>query len=511
MAFVGKFYKGVAGLGERVHTSSMRNPAKAQRSVLKRLLLKAEHTDFGRAYDFSSLLAEKDLVRAFCDRVPFSDYNSMYEQWWHRTLNGERNVTWPGAVRYFALSSGTSGSPSKQIPVSTDMLNAMRRASIAHYGHLRYHDLPESFFEKQILMLGGSTHLNRLGGRKREGDLSGILTARIPSWIKYLYKPGKEIARQRDWDIKLQKIVEHAPEWDIGALAGVPAWSLILLERIIKHHRLDTIHDLWPNFQVMIHGGVSFDPYRDSFAPLFGREVTCMETYLASEGYIAFETRSGKRTLRMLLRNGIYFEFVPFTEVNFNADGTLKDTATALCYDEVEEGKEYALLLSTCAGAWRYLLGDTVRIVNKEKAEIVITGRTKHFLSLCGEHLSVDNMNQAVREVSAAMQFDSREFTVFGVPHNSLFAHRWFIGTDKHVDKEALKQALDAALCRLNDDYATERQHALEMSVETIPNQWFIDWLQELGKQGGQHKFPRVLNTDQQERWLSFIQARTNE
>jgi hypothetical protein len=237
-----------------------------------------------------------------------------------------------------------------------------------------------------------------------------------------------------------------------------------------------------------------------------GRPIHYIETYLASEGFIAFQDSPEKRGMRMMLNGGIFYEFVPFNEENFDQDGQIVDNPETLMIDQVEEGKDYALLISTCSGAWRYLIGDTVRFLDKHSSEIIITGRTKHFLSLCGEHLSVDNMNRAIEQTSAEFNIGVKEFTVAGVPDGKLFSHHWFIGTDDPVDATALKERIDACLNELNDDYAVERKHALKnIKLDVLPTEVFYDWLRSQGKEGGQTKFPRVLKKEKLESWLAFV------
>jgi hypothetical protein len=251
---------------------------------------------------------------------------------------------------------------------------------------------------------------------------------------------------------------------------------------------------------------VSLDPYRKSFEKLLGRPIEYIETYLASEGFIAYQALPKRKSMRLVLNNGIFYEFVPFNEQNFYPTGEMKPNAETLLIDQVQEGTDYALLLSTCAGAWRYLIGDVIRFTSLEESEIVITGRTKHFLSLCGEHLSVDNMNKAIEMVSSELNVEINEFTVSGVPHGSLFAHHWFVGTDHKVDADKLRDRLDFHLKDLNDDYAVERTAALrEVVVDVLPVEKFYGWLKSKGKQGGQNKFPRVMNKTQLEDWKKFL------
>lgn len=476
-----------------------------QEKTLKKLLSKARNTQFGQAYDFDEILLLSDPVARFQQKVPIFNYEKIYAEWWHKLLKGEqRNVCWPGTVRYFGLTSGTSNDSSKRVPLTNDMIRAIRKVGIRQLLALAEYDLPPRFYEKSVLMLGGSTTLNKMA-TYFEGDLSGIMAGRLPFWFNSFYKPGRPLARERDWGTKIDKMVEKAPEWDIGGISGVPAWVQILLEKVIARYGLNHIHDIWPNFKVYAHGGVSLEPYLKSFNRLLGQEIIYLETYLASEGFLAFQRDKGA-DMQLVLNNGIFFEFVPFDQSNFTTDGTLVENPEVLTLRDVQEGKEYALLISTCAGAWRYLIGDTVKITNKERAEIIITGRTKHFLSLCGEHLSVDNMTKALHIVSEDIGFDIREFTVQGMAYQGLFAHKWYLGIDEAmVSPDEIKERLDQALKSVNDDYAVERKAALkEVLVEILPNQLFYDFLKHKGKEGGQHKFPRVLNGHAED-WERFI------
>jgi hypothetical protein len=255
-----------------------------------------------------------------------------------------------------------------------------------------------------------------------------------------------------------------------------------------------------------VHGGVSFEPYKKGFESLLARPLIYIETYLASEGFIAYQDEPDNKSMKLIINSGIFFEFIPFNEENFDNDGELKRKPKTLLLDEVKEGEQYALLLSTCAGAWRYLIGDIIVFTNAAKAEINIVGRTKHFLSLCGEHLSVDNMNKAIELVSDEMNITITEFTVAGIPHGSLFAHRWYVGTDATVNETELKIKLDEKLKILNDDYRVERTSALkEVFVEIIPTEWFYKYLDSKGKAGGQNKFPRVMKNKTVKEWEEFV------
>lgn len=487
-----------------------RNAAKVQRKELKKLLKKAASTAFGEHYGFHDMLKSRDPVAEFRQQVPMHDYDDIFRDWWYRTLNGEPYVCWPGKVKYFALSSGTSGAPSKQIPVTTAMLRAIKKTSVKQIFSLARYDFPRSFYEKGILMLGGSTHL-QYNGTYFEGDLSGITTKNIPFWFQHFYKPGKRISKERDWTTKLDEIVSKAKDWDIGVIVGVPAWWQILLEKIIEHYQLKHIHEIWPNLSIFVHGGVSFGPYVKGFEKLLGKPLTYIETYLASEGFIAFQSRPNTNGMQLSLDNGIFFEFIPFDRKNFDGEGKLLPDARSLDIHEVEEGREYALLLSSCAGAWRYLIGDVIKFVDLGRHELVITGRTKHYLNLCGEHMSLENMNMAIKMAEDQLNVEVREFTVAGIRHGSMFAHKWFVGTDSKVDPQALREKIDENLKALNDDYRVERIAAIrDVIVEVIPPAVFYHWMRMKGKEGAQNKFPRVLRGEMLEEWEEYVNLETN-
>ncbi len=483
------------------------NPVKKQEKVLKKLLIKAQDTAFGEHYEFSRILGHTDFSGQFVSTVPVHDYGTMFKNWWYRSLNGEPYVTWPGRVKYFALTSGTSEASSKHIPVTPDMLRAMQKASVRQLVSATKYDFPDEFFEKGILMIGGSTHL-QYNGTYYQGDLSGITAKNIPFWFQHFYKPGRRISREHEWSVKLNEIVREAKNWDIGIIVGVPAWIQIILEKIISYYQVETIHDIWPNLSAYVHSGVSFDPYIRSFEKLFSRPILYNESYLASEGYIAFQRPGNNPGMQLIVDNGIFFEFIPYNDHNFDAEGDMKPNPETLTIGQVEEGREYALLMTTCAGAWRYLIGDTIKFVSKERSEIVLTGRTKQFISLCGEHLSQDNLNRAIRMLQDELNITISEFTLTGIRYGNLFAHHWYLGTDDHPDPGVAAAKLDGYLKELNDDYRVERIEAIKnVSVEVLPLQVFHDWMKSRGKEGGAHKFPRVLKNDQREKWEEHIRS----
>ncbi|NMD29247.1 MAG: GH3 auxin-responsive promoter family protein, partial [Bacteroidetes bacterium] len=286
------------------------------------------------------------------------------------------------------------------------------------------------------------------------------------------------------------------------------AWLQLCVEKIIERYKLKNIHEMWPNLSFYVHGGVALEPYKKGFEKLLGKPITYIETYLASEGFLAYQNKQGAKGMHLALNNNIFFEFVPFDDKNFDADGNMVDKPEAFMLHEIEENKEYAILITTNAGAWRYAIGDTIKLIDKEKSQIIITGRTKHFLSLVGEHLSVDNMNKAIEMVSGQMNIFIPEFTVAGVPYGNFFAHEWYLASDDKADEKALAEKIDANLKQLNDDYEVERNHALKnISVKLLPEKAFMDFMKARGKIGGQHKFPRVLKGKILIEWQQFVAA----
>jgi hypothetical protein len=484
-----------------------KSPKRAQQRVLKKLLRRARYTAFGQKNRFEQILLSRHPGKAFQQNVPTYNYNKIYNEWWYQTLDGKEDICWPGKIKYFALSSGTSESASKYIPITNDLLKGNKVIMIKQLlSLLTYQGISLSSIGSGMLTLGGSTDLQK-GPGYYAGDLSGITAKKSPFWFQPFYKPGKKIAKEKDWNKKLVDIVEKAPQWDIGFLAGVPAWIQMCLEMVIEKYKVKNIHEIWPNLTFFVHGGVSFEPYKVGFEKLLGKPITYVETYLASEGFLAWQYKQNAKGMRLAYNQHIFFEFVPFDENNFDAEGEMVENPEALMIHEVEEDKDYALLISTNAGAWRYLIGDTVRFVDKENAEIIITGRTKHFLSIVGEHLSVDNMNKAIHLVSEEFNLSIPEYGVRGENVDSLFGHHWYVACDQSTDEIALAKAIDEKLLTLNDDYAIERKSALKrIRVTVLKESVFMDFMQAKGKIGGQHKFPRVLKGDLLKDWEIFIQ-----
>ncbi len=504
MPLIGRFLKQTTALSYRKNAKKTQG-YNEQVKVLQYLLSKSKTTKFGLAHNFSAILS-KEMVRAYQQEVPIMDYDSFYNKWLKYSILGEKDNTWRGRIKYYALSSGTTGSPSKRIPVTSEMIRSFQKSSLRQLSILHSLDLPQSFYSTTVLTVGGSTKL-AYKETHVEGDLSGILKKHTSFIASPFTKPGARISGVKDWNKKLDLMVEKAPKWDVGIIAGIPSWCIMLLERIIERHKLDSIHDIWPNLYVYVHGGVFMDPYVKRLNQLVNREIDLLDTYLASEGYFAYQEDPARKGMKLLLNNGIFFEFVPFTADNFDEEGTIKKSAAAYTIEQVQEGVDYALVISTNAGLWRYLIGDLVRFTNTEENELVISGRIRQFLSLCGEHLSLENINDALLKTSSFFNIDFSEFTIYADVDKH--CHCWYLGTNKNVDDpKAIISFLDDALRSANDDYNSARKYTLKApEIKIVSPAAFYGYMAKVKKLGSQNKMPRVLNKKQAKTWLDFINA----
>jgi len=510
MSLFGVIMRKGAQLGARVD-DFRQAPAILQEKQLLTLLRKGQFTAFGKAHRFTQLLLKPNVRDAFREEVPAFDYNRLYRDWWSQAhLCDSPNICWPGKVPYYALSSGTSQAASKYIPVTDDLLRGMKRASRRMFCDMATFDLPPDLFSRHMLMVGSCTAI-RSEGRHFVGDLSGILGHNRPLWLERYYRPGRHITSLPDWSDRIHLIAREAPRWDIGFIVGNPMWVQLIFDRILQEHGLSSIHEIWPNLTMLVHGGVFFEPYRHTLERFLDRPLVYVDSYMASEGFFGYQDRQDTRDQRLLYDCGVYFEFVPFDDQNFDENGDFSaDFPKSCTIDEVEAGTDYALLLSTSAGAWRYLLGDTIRFTNLERLEFRLVGRTKQYLSACGEHLSIDNLNHAVEVADKDLNAGIGEFLVAAIRHGDGWAHHWYLSTAQAgLSGEILAHTLDKALCDLNDDYATERRYALhEVKVHVIPQEWFMEWMDERGKLNGQAKVPRVMKGAQFEDFVRFVQAK---
>lgn len=504
MIILGNIIKGFIEVKESL--SSENHPVEDQDKILKKLLTKAKNTAFGQYYDFESILESKEVARAFANTVPYFDYNKIQNEWWNRLQDGEEDVTWPGHPKYFALSSGTTGKSSKRIPVTDEMIDAIKNSGIQQVFALSNFDLPADFFEKEIMMLGSSTDLKE-NNDHLEGEISGISASKIPFWFRPYYKPGEEISKIGDWDVRVQRIAEHAENWDIGALSGIPSWIELMLQKVIEHHKLNHIHEIWPNLQVFTTGGVAFGPYEKSFNALLGHPITIIDTYLASEGFVAFQSRPETDAMKLITDEGIYFEFVPFKPEYIKEDGSLVNDAPSVTLKDVKLNRNYVLLMSTVSGAWRYEIGDTIVFTDVDRAEIKITGRTKFFLNTVGSQLSLNKMDDAMKHLESEFSTKIPEYTICAKRgEDNEFYHFWYIGSEDDLDEQHLAQSLDGFLKDANKNYKVARSKALKgVKVTCVKPAVFHEWSGANKKKGGQVKMERVMKEDKFKDWEAFV------
>ncbi len=504
MAIIGEIIKKAVELSHTIIDNP--DPVSAQEKVLEELLDKAKNTAFGKKYNFRDILAEGYRTQSFARSVPYFDYNRIYKEWWKDVYDGKSDITWPGSPGFFALSSGTT-SRSKSIPVTDDILVNIRNAGIKQFLAMAEFDMAPSFFEKEILMLGSSTNLEKVG-EHLEGEISGISAYNIPFWFKLFYKPGPEISAIENWDERVLEIAKKAPEWDIGGLSGIPSWIELMLKKVVEYNKVNNIHEIWPNLEVYTSGGISFEPFKKSFRKILGREIIVLDTYLASEGYLATQLRKDTGSMTLLTDNGIYFEFVPLKPENIDDNGLIKDGIQSLTIGEVEEDVDYILVISTVSGAWRYMIGDTIRFTDKERVEIEITGRTKYFLNVVGSQLSEIQMIKALEKLGADQNLDIKEFTVCAIKKGDDYIHRWYLGSmdEPETDNKRLAGELDNNLKEINKNYNKTRTKALkDVEAIVVPVNYFYDWAEHRKKKGGQTKVPKVMKEDEFRDWESFI------
>lgn len=506
MAILGQVIKSALEIKNAL-TADSQEVTQAQEAQLLSLLKKAKNTAFGIYYGFDQILKTASPIEAYRQKVPIHSYQQIHRRWWAQQQI-HPNITWPGKPNYFALSSGTTGKKSKRIPITEEMLASFRSVSLAQAVSLAKFDLPPHLFEKEALMLGSSANLaERLD--HLEGEISGINTSNLPSWFEGFYRPGLDIAKVDSWDERVELIAKQAPKWDVGAILGIPSWVQMMLEKIIEHNKLQNIHDIWPDLSLYISGGVAFEPYRESLEKLFDHSLLYLDTYLASEGFFAFTARPGTMSMQLALEHGIFYEFIPFDKRGFDGTGQLRADPLVLSIDQIEPDQDYALLISTPAGAWRYMIGDTIKFTNLDRREIIISGRTKYFLNVVGSQLSEEKINDAIAQVAKHFSTEITEYSVAAIrDEEGDYMHQWIIGNDQQLAEEAVAKQLDEALQDLNKNYRVARKKALKaIRTKVVPCSTIYNWLEARKKKGGQIKMPKVMKGDMMTDLLSFINA----
>lgn len=508
MAFYGQIIKTLLETKHNLLPQEPSDPEAAQEKQLRNLLEEAKYTAFGKYYNFEKILKAEDVRKFYAKVVPIHDYNTINDRWWKQQRRNP-DITWPGKPDFFALSSGTTGKKSKRIPVTNEMLACTQSVGRAQAECLANFELPADLFEKDILMLTSSADLNDKGDYQ-EGEISGINVSNMPDFMEGFYKPGIEIAQIDNWDERVQRIAEEAPKWDVGALAGIPSWMVMMMRKVIEVNKLKNIHEIWPNLQIYTTGGVAFEPYRKTFEALLDHPIIIMDTYLASEGFFAFNARPDTMSMEIALDHGMYFEFIPHDETGFDATGQMLEKPKVVDFRDVVENKDYALLASTPAGAWRYMIGDTIKFTDKEKMEIVITGRTKYWLNVVGSQLSEEKLNKAIQTLNEKTDSRIKEFTVGAIPteDGNDYYHQWVLGVeDGDLNEEEALKILDEHLQEVNKNYKVARAKALKgVKVKVASANRLYDFLEEKkNKKGGQIKFPKVMVADDLRALLEYL------
>jgi len=465
--------------------ASADNALQDQQHILQTLIRKGRSTAFGKNHSFHDILTKKEYAQA----VPLKGYEKI-KPYVERIIEGEKDILWPGKPRYFAKTSGTT-SGVKYIPISKDSIGhhiTTARNAILNYVAQTGHDI----FSKNMIFLSGSPELITTGGIKT-GRLSGIVNHEVPAWVRPNQIPDYTTNCISDWETKLDRIVEISLKADMSLISGIPPWVQMYYERLIACSGKSTVKEIFPNFQLFIHGGVNYQPYKASLEKLAGQGIDTLETYPASEGFIAFQSEINDDGLILNTNAGMYFEFVPLDKV-------FDENPPRLTLDEVETAKDYALVLSTNAGLWSYLIGDTVRFTSLEPFKLIVSGRIKHFISAFGEHVIAKEVEEAMEIVSRDFGFSVKEFTVapqVSPPEGGLPYHEWlveFAETPPNIDIIAHK--LDEELIRQNIYYRDliEGQILQTLKIKALKSNSFVEYMKQEGKLGGQNKVPRLTN-----------------
>ncbi len=465
-------------------------PYNVQLETFNKLILQAKDTEWGQKYDYQNIKNIQD----FQNKVPVQDYEDV-KPYVDRLRKGEKNLLWPGEIKWFAKSSGTTSDKSKFIPVSKEALEACHFQGGKDNIAMHVDNYPETdVFSGKTLVLGGSHNINNFSNDSYYGDLSAVLIQNLPFWAEFKRTPSLQTALMDKWDEKIHKMTEEAIKVNVTSLAGVPSWMLVLAKNILQVTGKSTLKEVWPNLELFIHGGVAFTPYRKEFEKIIGfSEMRYTETYNASEGFFAIQDNPNDSSMLLMLDYGIFYEFIDMNELDSSNPKTLT-------IEEVELDKNYAMLISTNAGLWRYMIGDTVKFTSKFPHKIKITGRVKHFINAFGEELIIDNAEQALAKACSMTGAIIREYTACPVymEGEQKGSHQWLFEFIKPPqDIEHFITYLDDKLKDLNSDYEAKRFKNMSLEFpkyQVLPEGTFYKWLDKKGKLGGQHKVPRLAN-----------------
>jgi len=465
------------------------NPLDAQREVLQHIVTSAQYTEYGRKYNFSKLFT----VREYKNAVPIVSYEEL-KPYIDRMLKGEQNLLWNTPVYWFAKSSGTTNDRSKFIPITDESLEDCHYKASKDVLSLYYQYKPDSaLLTGKGLVIGGSHNINPVNAEAQFGDLSAVLFQNSPFWAHWLRTPDLSIAIMSEWERKIEKIAEATIKEVVTSVSGVPTWTLVLFKRILEITGKKTIGEVWPDLELYMHGGVSFTPYKEQFQKLIGKEINYLEMYNASEGFFAAQTSPDEDGMLLFTDHGIFYEFMPVSEYG-------KKNPKTIGLKEVEVGKNYAPIISTNGGLWRYLLGDTIQFTSLKPFHIKVSGRLKHYINAFGEEIIINNSDKAITIASEKTNAVVTDYTAAPVffSDKSNGAHEWLIEFEKEPD-DFLKfvNELDNTLKSVNSDYEAKRYKDIALRlpiVHAVAKGTFNEWLRNKGKLGGQHKIPRLSN-----------------
>lgn len=461
-----------------------------QHNVFNDLVKKAAKTEFGLKHHFSEIKNHQQFI----NNIPLNSYDDL-KPYIDRMIEGEQNILWPSHIKWFSKSSGTTSERSKYIPVSNESLKR------CHFRGARdvlssYCDIfPETkIFKGKGLILGGSMRQAEQNSNASYGDLSAILIHNIPRWADFIRTPSREIALMEEWESKLELMSDYVLDQNITSLSGVPSWMLLLLKKVLEKSGKKNIKEVWPNLELFMHGGVNFEPYREQYNEIIPKgSIFYLQTYNASEGFFAFQDQRDTNDMLLVPNNGVYHEFIPLNELS-------STNPTSLPLESVELGVNYAIVISTNAGLWRYIIGDTVQFTSLYPHRIKITGRTSSFINAFGEEVIIENAERAIAEACKITDAVISEYTAAPVyfASETKAAHEWVIEFEEQPNNWLLFcETLDNTLKAVNSDYEAKRYHNLilqEPIIHNAPKGTFIDWLAQKGKLGGQNKIPRLSN-----------------
>ncbi len=467
----------------------MKNPIAAQREVLQDLITHGQYTHIGRKYQFSNLFT----IRKFKETVPIHSYEDL-KPYIDPTLEGENAVLWNTPVAWFAKSSGTTSDKSKFIPLSKESIEDNHFQGSKDVLTIYYHAFPDSdLLTGKGLVIGGSHQVHPIQEGIQYGDLSAVLLQNAPIWSGLIRVPELSIALMDEWESKIEMLAQSTIQESVTSIAGVPTWTLVLLKRILEITGKQTIKEVWPDFELYIHGGVSFTPYREQFKKIIGGDCNYIEIYNASEGFFAAQDRLDEEGMLLFLDHGIFYEFMPIEEYG-------KENPKTIGLDKVELGKNYAIIISTNGGLWRYLVGDTIQFVTLEPYRIKVSGRLKQYINAFGEEVIADNSDKAISETCAHFGVVMKEYTAAPIymSDKGAGAHEWLIEFEAApADMHAFTIELDKNLQAANSDYEAKRHKDIALGlpqITAVKKDCFHEWLKRKGKLGGQHKVPRLSN-----------------